>query len=46
VEITQSVVVESLSAVREIDVRQWAKEALGTTLSSMRRLAFTGTKGA
>lgn len=46
VEITQSVVVESLSAVREIDVRQWAKEALGTTLSSMRRLAFPGTKGA
>lgn len=46
VDITQNVVVESLTAVREIDVRRWAKDALGTTLSSMRRLAFPGTKGA
>ena len=45
VEVTEDVVVESLTAVREMDVRKWTKNALGTTLSSMRRLAFTGTKG-
>ena len=45
VEVTENVVVESLTAVREMDVRKWTKNALGTTLSSMRRLAFTGTKG-
>ena len=44
VEVTESVVVESLTAVRELDVRKWTKDALGTTLSSMRRLAFPGTK--
>jgi hypothetical protein len=45
VEVTEKVVVESLSAVREIDERQWANDALGTTFSSMRRLAFPATKG-
>ena len=46
VEVTENVVVESLTAVREMDVRKWTKDALGTTLPSMRRLAFPGTKAA
>ena len=45
-EISEKVLVESLLAVREIDVRQWAKNALGTTLASLRRNALPGTKGA
>ncbi len=43
-EISEKILVESLLAVREIDVRQWAKNALGTTLASMRRNALPGTK--
>ena len=43
-EISEKILVESLLAVREIDVRQWAKNALGTTLASLRRNALPGTK--
>jgi hypothetical protein len=43
-EISEKMLVESLLAVREIDVRQWAKNALGTTLASLRRNALPGTK--
>ncbi len=43
---TENVVVESLTAVSEMDVRKWAKDTLGTTLTSMRRMAFPGTKRA
>lgn len=46
VEMTEKVVVESLTAVREMDVRKWTKDTLGTTLTSMRRMAFPGTKDA
>ena len=42
--ISESTLVESLLAIREIDVRQWAKNALGTTLASLRRNALPGTK--
>lgn len=45
-EISEKILVESLLAVREVDVRQWAKNALGTTLASLRRNALPGTKGA
>lgn len=43
-EVSEKILVESLLAVREIDVRQWAKNALGTTLASLRRNALPGTK--
>ena len=45
-EISEKVLVESLLAVREIDVRRWAKNALGTTLATLRRNALPRTKGA
>jgi hypothetical protein len=43
-EISEKVLVESLLAVREIDVRQWAKNVIGTTLATLRRNALPGTK--
>lgn len=43
-EVSEKVLVESLLAVREIDIRQWAKKAIGTTLASLRRNALPGTK--
>lgn len=46
VELSEAVVWQSLQLVREIDVRQWTKEALGNTLGSIRRTAFPRTKGA
>lgn len=46
VELSEAVVWQSLKLVREIDVRQWTKEALGNTLGSIRRTAFPRTKGA
>lgn len=45
-ELSEKVVWQSLQAVREIDVRNWTKEALGTTLGVFRRNALPGTKGA
>jgi len=45
-ELSETVVWQSLHAVREIHVRNWTKEALGTTLGTIRRNAFPGTKGA
>jgi hypothetical protein len=45
-ELSEAVVWESLSSVRELDVRQWTKKTLGTTLASVRRMALPGTKGA
>ena len=46
VQITEAVVIQSLEAVREINVRQWTKDTIGTTLTSVRRTAIPGTKGA
>jgi hypothetical protein len=43
-EISEKVLVESLLAVREIDVRKWAKNVIGTTLATLRRNALPGTK--
>ncbi len=43
-ELSESVVSKSLQAVREIDIREWTKKALGTTLDSTRRTALPGTK--
>ncbi len=45
-ELNKAVVWKSLQGVREIDVRQWTKKALGNTLESIRRKALPGTKGA
>lgn len=45
-ELSEAVLWESLSAIKELDVRQWTKETLGTTLASVRRAALPGTKGA
>jgi hypothetical protein len=45
-ELSDSVITKSLGAVRELNVRQWAKAAIGTTLSSIRRTSLPGTKGA
>jgi hypothetical protein len=46
VRLTESVVIQSLETVREIDVRQWSKDTIGTTLTSARRMALPGIKGA
>lgn len=45
-ELTTDVIRLSLETVREIDVRQWANEALGDTLRSIRGNALPGTKSA
>lgn len=45
-ELNEKVVWQSLQDVREINVRQWTKEALGNTLECIRRIALPGTKGA
>lgn len=45
-ELSDSLITKSLASVREVDVRQWAKATIGTTLSSIRRTLLTGTKGA
>ena len=45
-ELSASVVAKSLACVRESDVRQWSEDALGTTLTSLRRSALPGIKGA
>jgi hypothetical protein len=45
-ELTADVIRTSLETVREIDVRQWASEAIGDTLGSIRRNALPGTKSA
>ena len=46
VRITEAVVTQSLEAVREINVRVWGKETIGSTLTSIRRAAMPGIKSA
>jgi hypothetical protein len=46
VELTETIVIQSLQAVREIDVRQWTKDSIGTTLTRVRRMALPKSKGA
>jgi len=46
IRITEAVVTQSLEAVREINVRVWGKETIGSTLTSIRRAAMPGIKGA
>lgn len=45
-ELSEAAIWQSLQAVRELDVRQWTKKALGNTLGSIRRTSLPGTKGA
>lgn len=44
VRVTEQTIVQSLEAVREIDLRTWASQTLGTTLTSIRRAVLNGTK--
>ena len=44
VNLTEQVVVQSLEAVREADLRSWARDTLGITMASMRRMVLGGTK--
>jgi hypothetical protein len=46
VNLTETIVIQSLNAVREIDVRQWTKDTIGTTLTCVRRKAMPGSKSA
>lgn len=43
-ELSEKLLEESLRAIREIDVREWVEDALGTTLASLRRDALPGTE--
>jgi hypothetical protein len=45
-ESSEATIWESLSAIREIDVREWTKKVVGTTLGSLRRASLAGTKSA
>lgn len=44
VRVTEQTIIQSLEAVREIDLRKWANRTLGTTLTSIRRAVLNGTK--
>lgn len=45
-ELSELAITQSLTVVQELDVRQWAKATIGSTLSSIRRTSLPGTKGA
>ena len=45
-ETTDTAIMQSLTAIREFDVRTWTKKAIGTTLASIRQTSLPGTKGA